>query len=97
MLYAERHRPHGVGLAGAVHRTWAVAEKNDWCYTYDKHEHCRRSQSWMFNIEGDFTFSGSSGTSPGIYQLVDQPGTVHVSFVKPIAAAINFVPRLSPD
>ena len=29
MLYGERHRPRGVGLAGAVHRTWAVAEKND--------------------------------------------------------------------
>ena len=29
MLHAERHRPRGVGLAGTVHRTWAVAEKND--------------------------------------------------------------------
>ena len=29
MLFGERHQPHGVGLAGAVHRTWAVAEKND--------------------------------------------------------------------
>ena len=29
MLYAER----GVGLAGAVHRTWAVAEKNDWQFS----------------------------------------------------------------
>ena len=33
MLYAERHRPRGVGLAGAVHRTWAVAEKNDWPFS----------------------------------------------------------------
>ena len=33
MLYAERHRPCGVGLAGAVHRTWAVAEKNDWQFS----------------------------------------------------------------
>ena len=31
--YAERHRPRGVGLAGAVHRTWAVAEKNDWQFS----------------------------------------------------------------
>ena len=29
MLYSERHRPRGVGLAGAVHRTWAVAGTND--------------------------------------------------------------------
>ena len=33
MLYAERHRPRGVGLAGAVLRTWAVAEKNDWQFS----------------------------------------------------------------
>ena len=33
MLYAERHRPRGVGLAGAMHRTWAVAEKNDWQFS----------------------------------------------------------------
>ena len=33
MLYAERHRPRCVGLAGAVHRTWAVAEKNDWQFS----------------------------------------------------------------
>ena len=33
MLYAERHRPLGVCLAGAVHRTWAVAEKNDWQFS----------------------------------------------------------------
>ena len=33
MLYAERHRPRGVGLAGAVHRTWTVAEKNDWQFS----------------------------------------------------------------
>ena len=33
MLYAERHRPRGVGLAGAVHCTWAVAEKNDWQFS----------------------------------------------------------------
>ena len=33
MLYAERHRPRGVGLAGAVHRTWAVAENNDWQFS----------------------------------------------------------------
>ena len=33
MLYAERHRPRGVGLAGAVHRIWAVAEKNDWQFS----------------------------------------------------------------
>ena len=33
MLYAERHRPRGVGLAGDVHRTWAVAEKNDWQFS----------------------------------------------------------------
>ena len=33
MLYAERHRPRGVGLAGAVNRTWAVAEKNDWQFS----------------------------------------------------------------
>ena len=33
MLYAERHRPRGVGLAGAVHRTWAVAGKNDWQFS----------------------------------------------------------------
>ena len=33
MLYAERHRPSGVGLADAVHRTWAVAEKNDWQFS----------------------------------------------------------------
>ena len=33
MLYAERHRPRSVGLAGAVHRTWAVAEKNDWQFS----------------------------------------------------------------
>ena len=33
MLYAEWHRPRGVGLAGAVHRTWAVAEKNDWQFS----------------------------------------------------------------
>ena len=33
MLYAERHRPRGVGLAGAVHRTWAVTEKNDWQFS----------------------------------------------------------------
>ena len=35
MLYAERHRPmpRGVGLAGALHRTWAVAEKNDWQFS----------------------------------------------------------------
>ena len=33
MLYAERHRPRRVGLAGAVHRTWAVAEKNDWQFS----------------------------------------------------------------
>ena len=32
-MYAERHRPRGVGLAGAVHRTWAVAEKNDWQFS----------------------------------------------------------------
>ena len=23
----------GVGLAGAVHRTWSVAEKNDWQFS----------------------------------------------------------------
>ena len=33
MLYSERHRPRGVGLAAAVHRTWAVAEKNDWQFS----------------------------------------------------------------
>ena len=33
MLYAERDRLRGVGLAGAVHRTWAVAEKNDWQFS----------------------------------------------------------------
>ena len=33
MLYAERHRPRGVGVAGTVHRTWAVAEKNDWHFS----------------------------------------------------------------
>ena len=33
MLYAERHRPRGVGLAGAGRRTWAVAEKNDWQFS----------------------------------------------------------------
>ena len=33
MLYSERHRPRGVGLAGAVHRTWAAAEKNDWQFS----------------------------------------------------------------
>ena len=33
MLCAERHRPRGVGLAGAVHRTWAVAGKNDWQFS----------------------------------------------------------------
>ena len=33
MLYAERHRPRGVRLAGAVHHTWAVAEKNDWHFS----------------------------------------------------------------
>ena len=33
MLYAERLRPRGVGLAGAVHCTWAVAEKNDWQFS----------------------------------------------------------------
>ena len=33
MLYAEWHRPRGVGLAGAVHRTWAVAGKNDWQFS----------------------------------------------------------------
>ena len=33
MLYAKRHRPRGVGLAGAVYRTWAVAEKNDWQFS----------------------------------------------------------------
>ena len=33
MLYAELHRLRGVGLAGAVHRTWAVAEKNDWQFS----------------------------------------------------------------
>ena len=33
MLHAERHRPRGVGLAGAVHRTWAVAEQNDWQFS----------------------------------------------------------------
>ena len=33
MLYAEWHRPRGVGLAGAVHRTWAVAEQNDWQFS----------------------------------------------------------------
>ena len=33
MLYAERHRPRGVGLAGAVHRTCAVAGKNDWQFS----------------------------------------------------------------
>ena len=33
MLYAERHWPRGVGLAGAVHRTWAVAVKNDWQFS----------------------------------------------------------------
>ena len=32
-IYAERHRPRGVGLAGAVHRTRAVAEKNDWQFS----------------------------------------------------------------
>ena len=30
---AERHRPRGVGLAGAVHRTWAVGEKNNWQFS----------------------------------------------------------------
>ena len=25
--------PNGIGLAGAVHRTWAVAEKNDWRFS----------------------------------------------------------------
>ena len=25
--------PNGIGLAGAVHRTWAVAEKNDWQFS----------------------------------------------------------------
>ena len=33
MLYAERHRARGVVLAGAVHRTWAVAEKNYWQFS----------------------------------------------------------------
>ena len=33
MLYAEQHRPRGVGVAGTVHRTWAVAEKNDWQFS----------------------------------------------------------------
>ena len=33
MLYAERHRPRGVGVAGTVHRTWAVAGKNDWQFS----------------------------------------------------------------
>ena len=33
MLNAERHQPRGVGLAGAMHCTWAVAEKNDWQFS----------------------------------------------------------------
>ena len=33
MLYAEWHRPRGVGVAGTAHRTWAVAEKNDWQFS----------------------------------------------------------------
>ena len=36
MLYAERHRPRGGGLAGAVHRTWAEAKKNDWQFSNPK-------------------------------------------------------------
>ena len=31
--YNMLYMPHGVGLAGAVHRTWAVAEKNDWQFS----------------------------------------------------------------
>ena len=33
MLNAERLRLRGVGLAGAMHCTWAVAEKNDWQFS----------------------------------------------------------------
>ena len=51
MLYAERHRPRGVGLAGAVHRTWAVAEKNDWQFSnprIDTGSQCQISQTEVF-------------------------------------------------
>ena len=43
MLNAERHRPRGVGLAGDLHRTWAVAEKNDWQFSNPRIETARAS------------------------------------------------------
>ena len=49
MLYAERHRPRGVGLAGAVHCTWAVAEKNDWQFLNPRIDTALHSMSKLFS------------------------------------------------
>ena len=48
MLYAERHRPRGVGLADAVHRTWAVAEKNDWQFSNPRIDTDQGSNTYLY-------------------------------------------------
>ena len=46
------HRPRGVGLAGAVHRTWAVAEKNDWQFSNPRMcIQCEVSESALFRLD----------------------------------------------
>ena len=71
MLYAERHRPRGVGMAGAVHRTWAVAEKNDWQFSNPRIDTGQRDPLQLAEHSGD-----AAGIVPAI---ADVPGraTLH--------------------
>ena len=55
MLYTERHRPRGVGLAGAVHHTWAVAEKNDWQFSNPRIDTAWKKQSPLILRQNDAT------------------------------------------
>ena len=64
MLYAERHRTRSVGLAGAVHRTWAVAEKNDWQFSNPRID---GSISWIFC---NFRIFLSTGTMVHLITIV---------------------------
>ena len=68
MLYAERHRPRGVGLAGAVHRTWAVAEKNDWQFSNPRIDTDATPQSISFLI---FSMQHANAHKPRQPKLTD--------------------------
>ena len=58
MLYSERHRPRCVGLAGAVHRTWAVAEKNDWQFSNPRIDTALTAQHMERTVEEERELTG---------------------------------------